>query len=251
VHLPALSVSVVDMATGSDAPTILIVEDDRQLASLIADYLGQHGYRVEMEHNGGRAAKRILEERPHLVVLDLMLPGEDGLSICKKVRPRFDGPIVMLTARGDDPDEVTGLELGADDYIAKPVNPRVLLARLRALLRRPGVVAPAKSTAATEAERLDVGDLSMDPVGHTAAFAGVALTLTSGEFDLLWLLVSHAGEPMSRKAMHRILRGEEYEDFDRSIDLRVSRLRQKIAEASGGKDLIKTVRGVGYLYAKR
>jgi DNA-binding response OmpR family regulator len=232
-------------------PSILIVEDDRSLAGLIADYLVEHGFRVLVESRGDRAASRILDERPSLVVLDIMLPGEDGLSVCRKVRNHYPGPILMLTARGNEPDEVIGLDIGADDYLTKPVRPRVLLARLRALLRRPFASAEEGGPPGRSLARLDIGDLSIDPTIREAKVRGALLPLTSGEFDLLWLLVSHAGETLSRKAMHRSLRGAEYDDFDRSIDLRVSRLRQKISDATSGQEAIKTVRGVGYLYVKR
>jgi two-component system, OmpR family, response regulator RstA len=220
---------------------ILIVEDDAPLAGLIGDYLRRHGFEVRIEGRGDRALARILDERPALVVLDLTLPGEDGLSVCRRARPRYAGPILMLTARGDDLSEVMGLDAGADDYLQKPVRPRVLLARVQALLRRGAAPMPDEG-------RLQVGPLSIDRRAREAAVAGTPLELTSGEFDLLWLLASHAGKVLSRQALLERLRGVEYDGIDRSVDLRVSRLRQKIGALAPGAEIIKSVRGVGYLY---
>jgi two-component system response regulator RstA len=225
--------------------TILIVEDDAELATRIADFLRQQGFEVNIEGRGDRAVGRILAEQPALVVLDLMLPGKDGLSVCREVRNGYSAPILMLTARGDEIDEVVGLEVGADDYLAKPVKPRILLARVRALLRRP-IAAPTTTTT-----RLEVDDLMIDPATREVSLCGSALTLTSAEFDLLWLLASNAGQIMNRKFIYQELRGTDYEAFDRAIDLRISRLRHKMDELSGGREIVKTVRGVGYLYVRR
>jgi two-component system response regulator RstA len=224
------------------APRVLIVEDDAPLAGMLAEYLGGHGFDAQIEPRGDAATPRIIEEQPDLVILDLGLPGKDGLAVCRSVRPRYAKPILMLTARGDATDEVVGLEIGADDYLAKPVKPRVLLARVRALLRRLAVVEPG--------ERLRVGELAIDAAARTAAIGETVLDLTSGEFELLWLLASHAGQVMDRQRLYDRVRGVEYDELDRSIDLRVSRLRQKITDAGGGRNAIKTVRGVGYLYVK-
>lgn len=228
-------------------PRILIVEDDAPLADMLADYLRGHGFDAQHEPRGDAAPSRILAEQPDLVILDLALPGLDGLAVCREVRPRYPRPILMLTARGDDVDEVVGLELGADDYLAKPVKPRVLLARVRALLRRPA--AESESASASDA-RLRVGELVIDAAARTAAIGSVALDLTSGEFELLWLLASDAGQVLDRRRLYDRVRGVAYDELDRSIDLRVSRLRQKIADAGGRRDAIKTIRGVGYLYVK-
>lgn len=225
--------------------TILLVEDDADLAARIADYLRQQGFTVEIEGRGDRAVERILAEQPALVVLDLMLPGKDGLSVCREVREAYTAPILMLTARGDEIDEVVGLEIGADDYLAKPVKPRVLLARVRALLRRPNA-APT-----TTASRLDVDDLTIDPATREVTLCGSPLELTSAEFDLLWFLASNAGRISSRKLIYQVLHGTDYEVFDRSIDLRISRLRHKMDQLTGGREIVKTVRGVGYLYVRR
>jgi two-component system response regulator RstA len=224
-------------------PFILIVEDDAPLAGMIAEYLGGHGFQVGIEGRGDTAVARILAEKPDLVILDLALPGQDGLSICRRLRPAFTRPILMLTARGEDTDEVVGLELGADDYLAKPVRPRVLLARLRALLRRP-------EAAATGQDLIRVGEVVVDPATRAAHLGGVALELTNGEFDLLYLLASRAGEVVARRYLHERLLSTKYDEIDRAIDLRVSRLRQKLAQLRPDSEHIKSVRGVGYLYVR-
>ncbi|WP_287029134.1 winged helix-turn-helix domain-containing protein [Pseudomonas sp. UBA6310] len=226
---------------------ILIVEDDQRLAELTCEYLESHGLSVGIEADGARAAARILRERPALVVLDLMLPGEDGLSICRKVRGEFDGPILMLTARTDDMDEVLGLETGADDYVCKPVRPRVLLARIRALLRRrEGSAEPV----AENQRRLEFGPLVIDNAMREAWLAGRGIELTSAEFDLLWLLAFNAGRILSREEIFNALRGIEYDGQDRSIDVRISRIRPKIGDDPMHPRLIKTVRSKGYLFVR-
>lgn len=227
-----------------EAWRILIVEDDQRLAELTQEYLQGNGLQVEVESDGGRAAARILKEHPDLVVLDLMLPGEDGLSICRKVRGQFAGPILMLTARTDDMDEVLGLEMGADDYMCKPVRPRVLLARIRALLRRSEVTeAPAENQ-----RRLEFGPLVVDSAMREAWLRGASVELTSAEFDLLWLLAANAGRILSREEIFTALRGIEYDGQDRSIDVRISRIRPKIGDDPMHPRLIKTVRSKGYLF---
>ncbi len=227
---------------------ILIVEDDERLANLTREYLENNGLQVSIESDGAKAVDRILEECPDLVVLDLMLPGEDGVSICRRVRNQFHNPILMLTARTDDLDEVLGLEMGADDYVAKPVRPRVLLARVRALLRR--------SSSAIEGEqdegvsRLRFGPLMVDNAMREAWLNDNSIELTSAEFDLLWLLCSNAGRVLSREEIFARLRGIEYDGQDRSIDVRVSRIRPKIGDDPMHPRLIKTVRSKGYLFVK-
>jgi len=227
-----------------EAWRILIVEDDQRLAELTQEYLQSNGLQVDIESDGGRAAARILKEQPDLVVLDLMLPGEDGLSICRKVRGQFAGPILMLTARTDDMDEVLGLEMGADDYVCKPVRPRVLLARIRALLRRSeGGEAPTENP-----RRLEFGQLVIDSAMREAWLRGASVELTSAEFDLLWLLAANAGRILSREEIFTALRGIEYDGQDRSIDVRISRIRPKIGDDPMHPRLIKTVRSKGYLF---
>ncbi|MBK3867120.1 response regulator [Pseudomonas stutzeri] len=223
---------------------ILIVEDDRRLAELTREYLqGNGGFEVSIESDGACAAERIIEERPDLVVLDLMLPGEDGLSICRQVRDRYEGPILMLTARADDLDQVLGLETGADDYVCKPVRPRLLLARIRALLRR-----REAPEAGANARRLQFGPLVIDSALREAWLREQQIELTGAEFDLLWLLASNSGRILSREEIFAQLRGIEYDGQDRSIDVRISRIRPKIGDDPDHPRLIKTVRGKGYLF---
>lgn len=224
---------------------ILIVEDDQRLAELTRDYLQSNGLSVAIEMDGAQAAARIVREQPDLVVLDLMLPGEDGLSICRKVRGQYEGPILMLTARTDDMDQVLGLEMGADDYVCKPVRPRVLLARIRALLRR---MEGNVMQAASERRRLQFGLLLIDNAMREAWLGEQAIELTSAEFDLLWLLTSSAGRILSREEIFNALRGIEYDGQDRSIDVRISRIRPKIGDDPMHPRLIKTVRSKGYLF---
>jgi len=228
-----------------EAWQILIVEDDQRLAELTREYLESNGLKVAIESDGAQAAARILKERPDLVVLDLMLPGEDGLAICRKVRGRYEGPILMLTARTDDMDQVLGLEMGADDYVCKPVRPRVLLARIRALLRRSeGAEAPAAECQ----RRLVFGPLVIDSAMREAWLHERSIELTSAEFDLLWLLTANAGRILSREEIFTALRGIEYDGQDRSIDVRISRIRPKIGDDPMHPRLIKTVRSKGYLF---
>ncbi|WP_020409010.1 response regulator [Hahella ganghwensis] len=239
----------------NEAWRILIVEDDERLADLTKEYLESNGLVVSVEPNGGKAVDRIQNEQPDLVVLDLMLPGEDGLSICRKVRPSYHGPILMLTARTDDLDQVLGLEMGADDYMCKPVRPRVLLARIRALLRRvkeQGEPQPAGATeeSADEPVRLIFNNLVIDRSMREAWLEDESIDLTSAEFDLLWLLASSAGRVLSREEIFTALRGIEYDGQDRSIDVRVSRIRPKIGDDPVHPRRIKTVRSKGYLFVK-
>ena len=239
----------------TEAWRILIVEDDERLANLTKEYLESNGLVVSVEPNGSAAVERIPSEQPDLVVLDLMLPGEDGLSICRKVRPRYSGPILMLTARTDDLDQVLGLEMGADDYMGKPVRPRVLLARIRALLRRikeQGEVVREEAPAAggDEPVRLVFNNLVVDRSMREAWLENQSIDLTSAEFDLLWLLASNAGRVLSREEIFTALRGIEYDGQDRSIDVRVSRIRPKIGDDPVHPRRIKTVRSKGYLFVK-
>lgn len=237
--------------TNNEGWRILIVEDDERLADLTREYLESNGLTVTLESHGGQAVERIKNEQPDLVVLDLMLPGEDGLSICRRVRPFFQGPIIMLTARTDDLDQVLGLEMGADDYVGKPVKPRVLLARIRALLRRVSENAAAKEPESVdEPVRLQFNDLVVDRAMREAWLNDVSIDLTSAEFDLLWLLASSAGRVLSREEIFTALRGIEYDGQDRSIDVRVSRIRPKIGDDPVHPRRIKTVRSKGYLFVK-
>lgn len=229
---------------------ILIVEDDERLATLTKDYLESNGLKVAVEGDGSRAIERIKTEQPDLVVLDLMLPGEDGLAVCRIVRPYYKGPILMLTARTEDLDQVLGLEMGADDYVAKPVRPRVLLARIRALLRRVKEVPEEQVVEGGSDNRLTFGNLVVDNAMREAWLEGKSIDLTNAEFDLLWLLSSSAGRVLTREEIFHQLRGIEYDGQDRSIDVRVSRIRPKVGDDPMNPKRIKTVRSKGYLFVK-
>ncbi|MFT8233355.1 response regulator transcription factor [Pseudomonas guariconensis] len=220
---------------------ILIVEDDQRLAELTAEYLQANGYEVAVEGDGGRAARRIIDSQPDLVILDLMLPGEDGLSICRRVRGQYVGPILMLTARSDELDQVQGLDMGADDYVCKPVRPRLLLARITALLRR-------SEAPQSKRQELQFGALRIDSRVREAWLGEQAIELTGAEFDLLWLLSSNAGRVLSREEIFTSLRGVGYDGQDRSIDVRISKIRPKIGDDPIHPRLIKTLRSKGYLF---
>lgn len=227
---------------------ILLVEDDIRLSALMQEYLQQHGIQVAIEHRGDRACQRILSELPDLVVLDLMLPGCDGLEVCKEVRPTYTGPILMLTARDEDIDQVVGLELGADDYVTKPVQPRVLLARIRALLRRFSIGHTSHASTSAENRELRFGVLQICGFSREVRLNDQGLNFTTNEYELLWLLANHAGQVLSRDIIFQRLRGIEYDGLDRSIDVRVSRLRRKLGDDPVQPYRIKTIRGKGYIF---
>lgn len=239
--------TMLSSATHDSAKTtrILLVEDDAQLASLIGEYLREHEFHVNVEHRGDSGAERILRDAPDLVVLDVLLPGLNGMDVCRRVRGEYGGPILMLTARDDDIDEIIGLELGADDYVKKPVEPRVLLARIRALLRRTG---QNSVTNTAEPKSFSFGAFSIDQTSRRVTLAGECVELTTGEFDLLWLLAGAAGTVLSRDTILASLRGIDYDGLDRSIDIGISRLRAKLQDTSTPPSRIKTVRGKGYLF---
>ncbi len=222
---------------------ILLVEDDGRLAELTATYLGQNGLRVCVEGRGDRALQRFAQERPRLVLLDLLLPGLDGLSICREMRRTHDVPILILTAKDTEFDHVIGLESGADDYVMKPVEPMVLLARVRALLRR------AERGGAVSERRpdLQLGGLRISEASREVWLQGRPVPLTTQEFELLSLLARRAGELVSRDEVFRNIRGIDYDGLDRSIDGRVSKLRRKLGDDAAAPTRIKTVWGKGYL----
>lgn len=231
------------MSADTVVPRILIVEDDERLAALTQEYLVANGMQVNVVGNGEQAIRIIRREQPDLVVLDLMLPGADGLTVCREVRPDFRNPILMLTARTDDMDQVLGLEIGADDYVPKPVKPRVLLARIKALLRR-------VETDQVGSGRLEFGDLVVDNAAREVLYQGEVVDLTSAEYDLLWLLASNAGTVLSREMIFERLRGIQYDGQDRSIDVRISRIRPKVGDDPDNPRRIKTVRSKGYLFVR-
>jgi two-component system, OmpR family, response regulator RstA len=229
---------------GDLAARIVLVEDDLKLAESVRDYLESEGMAVTIESRGDRACAVILKENPDLVLLDLMLPGMDGLAVCRALRHEYTGRIVMLTARGEELDEIVGLEVGADDYIAKPVRPRVLLARIRALLRR-----TEGSSLGSALALLRQGALEINPANRSVTMGGKEVQLSTAEFDLLYYFAEHAGQTITREQLYKDIRGIEYDGLDRSIDVRVSRLRQKLGDDPGNPRLIKSVRGSGYLFA--
>jgi two-component system response regulator RstA len=222
---------------------ILLIEDDRRLAELTAEYFRQNGLSVAIEERGDRAMARFHETHPRVVLLDLMLPGANGLDLCRELRHVFDGPILIFTARDSDIDQVIGLEAGADDYVAKPVDPMVLLARTRALLRR----AEHHQVPADNGNDVALGALRVSHSAQQAWLGGEPVELTTQEFELLSLLARNAGRILSREDIFRATRGIEYDGLDRSIDGRISRLRRKLGDSATAPTRIKTVWGKGYL----
>ncbi|WP_263768857.1 winged helix-turn-helix domain-containing protein [Propionivibrio soli] len=230
---------------------ILLVEDDERLADLTAVYLRKNDFEVATEIRGDIAETRILKEDPDLVILDIMLPGKDGFEVCRAVRDKYKGVILMLTARDEDLDQILGLELGADDYIAKPVQPRLLLARIKALLRRaPGTSGVDSDEVPGETQELEFGSFRISQATRSAMLGNESVDLTTAEFDLLWLLACHAGSVLSRDDLLQQLRGIGFDGLDRSIDARISRLRRKLGDDPENPTRIKTVRGKGYLFSK-
>lgn len=227
----------------NDAADILLVEDDHRLAGLTAEYFEQNGLSVAIESRGDRALAKFATVKPRVVLIDLMLPGMDGLAICRELRKSFSGPILIFTARDSDIDQVIGLEAGADDYVTKPVDPMVLLARTRALLRR--VEEPGEATAT--GNDLVLGKLRISPSGQEVTLDNDNVQLTTHEFELLLLLARHAGQVLSRDDIFHQLRGIDYDGTDRSIDGRVSKLRKKLGDDANEPARIKTVWGKGYL----
>jgi two-component system OmpR family response regulator len=230
----------------TSARLVLLVEDDADIRALVAGFLSREGFEVETADGGVQMDRAIARRRPDIVVLDLMLPGEDGLSICRRLRARGDLPILMLTAKSDEIDRVVGLELGADDYLGKPFNPRELLARLRAILRRAG----PRPLAEPERRRLTFLGFVADLDARTLeAMDGGRVPLTSAEFDLLACFLERPRRVLSREQLLDWTRGRNADPFDRTIDVTVSRLRRKLEQADGGaQGLITTVRNGGYLF---
>lgn len=229
---------------------IVFVEDDAELGTLIQSFLGKHDLDVTLVPRGDTAMAIILQEKPDLVLLDIMLPGMDGLTLCRNLHPQYAGPIVMLTSLDSDMNHILGLELGASDYILKTTPPSVLLARLRVQLRQaqtpaqPAVVAPQSGS-----HPLHFGQLTVDPISRDVILAGENIPLSTSDFELLWELASHAGHIMSRESLLKVLRGVEYDGLDRSVDVAISRLRRKLGDNAQEPTRIKTVRNKGYLLA--
>jgi len=227
---------------------ILVVDDDQRLRDLLVRYLGGEGFEVKAVSDAAGMDKQLARERYDLVVLDLMLPGEDGLAICRRLRAQAVSPaIVMLTAKGDDVDRIVGLEMGADDYLPKPFNPRELLARINAVLRRRAPAGPPGAPAGTT-ETFAFGDFQLSLSTRALTRAGKAVPLTTGEFSVLKVLAQHPRQPLSRDKLMELARGREYEVFDRSIDVQISRLRKIVEDDPAHPKHIQTVWGFGYVF---
>ena len=229
---------------------IVFVEDDAELGALIKSFLGKHDLDVTLVPRGDTAMAIILQEKPDLVLLDIMLPGIDGLTLCRNLHPHYAGPIVMLTSLDSDMNHILGLELGASDYILKTTPPSVLLARLRVQLRQQVPVQPAAAiTTQSVSHPLHFGLLTIDPTSRDVILAGENIPFSTSDFELLWELASHAGHIMSRESLLKVLRGVEYDGLDRSVDVAISRLRRKLGDNAQEPTRIKTVRNKGYLLA--
>ena len=230
---------------------VLVVDDDPALRQLLRDYLGASGFLVDEADGGEQMRQRLAVAAPDIVVLDIMLPGEDGLSLARTLRRDSNLPILMLSARGDEIDRVVGLEVGADDYLAKPFSPRELLARIRALLRRAGSTAQASEAAAPATLRFSFGPYVLDDAARRLLRGDVEVPINGAEFDLLSVLVKHPNRVLSRDNLIGWLKGYERDAFDRSIDVRVTRLRRKIEADPAHPQYVRTVRGEGYLFNPR
>ncbi|MEH8223097.1 two-component system response regulator RstA [Aeromonas veronii] len=227
---------------------ILFVEDDPEIGQLISSWLGRHDMDVLLEPRGDMALARVEAEQPDLVLLDIMLPGQDGLSLCRDLRPRFDGLIVMLTSLDSDMNQILSLELGANDYILKTTPPPVLLARLRVQFRQHQQASTQPAATSSVPQQLQFGRLRVDGPGRDVRLDGESIALSTADFDLLWELACHAGQILSREALFRSLRGREYDGQDRSMDVAISRLRRKLGDNPENPTRIKTVRQKGYLF---
>lgn len=225
----------------SRQPLILVVEDDRRLAQLVKEFLEAHNFQVAIEEHGNRVVRQVQNLNPSLIVLDVMLPGKDGLTLCKALRPEYRGPIVMLTARDGDADQILGFDYGADDYVTKPVAPRVLLARIRALLRR------YDQHAQSELAVIEHGQLKLVPHARQVTLHQREVMLSSYEFDLLLTLASQAGQVLSREFLFSHIYQREYDGLDRTIDVRISQLRKKLGDNAENPSRIKTIWGKGYV----
>jgi len=238
----------------SENKKIILVEDDQLLASLIQNFLTKYEFDVFVVANGYEAVNVILTQQPDIVILDVMLPGQSGMEVCRQIRPKYHGAILMQTALDDDIDQMMGLELGADDYVVKQVQPRLLLSRIRALLRR---IPPQHALNATFGISTDITDvITLDNLNINISLRKVMLDaieieLTTSEFELLYLLARTPGEPVSRDTMAQQLKGYEYDGLDRSLDRRISRLRKKLKDDIDMPKIIKTIRGKGYQLCKQ
>ncbi|MGE5337534.1 MAG: two-component system response regulator OmpR [Gemmatimonadota bacterium] len=232
----------------SGPPKLLVVDDDPRLRDLLRRYLTDNGFTVYTAENGQAMNKLWLRERFDVLILDLMLPGEDGLSILRRLRGASDAtPIIMLTAKGEDVDRIVGLEMGADDYLPKPFNPRELLARINAVLRRKGTD-EVPGAPSQEPKTMEFGDFVLDLATRTLTRNGEAVPLTTGEFAVLKVFARYPRTPLSREKLMEMARGREYEAFDRSLDVQISRLRKMIEPDPSKPKYIQTVWGLGYVF---
>lgn len=223
--------------------TILLVEDDASLAQWVAEYLTEQGYTTHVCHRGDEVVSQVRTLNPNIVLLDIMLPGQDGISVCRELRSFYNAPIIMLTARDEEMDEVIGLEVGASDYIMKPVRPRALLARIKAALRQssePNKLEKVEST-------ISVGSLNINTESRNVKFNGQDVNISSAEYLLLHYLASNAGQVVSRDAVFKATKGREYDGLDRSVDVLISALRKKFSDDPQNPEKIKTIWGRGYL----
>ena len=235
------------MAANVPAPKILVVDDDVRLRDLLSRYLTEQGFNVATLGDAGQLDRKLQRDPPHLVVLDLMLPGEDGLAVCRRLRGAGEMvPIIMLTAKGEDVDRIVGLEMGADDYLPKPFNPRELVARIHAVLRRqnerlmPGAPTPSG--------RVAFGPFLLDPAARTLVDGERTIHLTTGEFSLVMVFSRHPRQPLAREKLMHLARGRDHDVFDRAIDVQVSRLRKLIEPDPANPRYIQTVWGFGYVF---
>ncbi|MEX3019613.1 two-component system response regulator RstA [Kluyvera sp. STS39-E] len=231
---------------------IVYVEDDPEVGALIAAYLGKHDMDVIVEPRGDNAEATIAREKPDLVLLDIMLPGKDGMTLCRDLRGQWQGPIVLLTSLDSDMNHILSLEMGANDYILKTTPPAVLLARLRLHLRQNTATSgniPAATSTLTPHKAQRFGTLFIDPVNRQVLLSGENIALSTADFELLWELATHAGQIMDRDALLKNLRGVTYDGMDRSVDVAISRLRKKLQDSATEPYRIKTVRNKGYLFA--
>lgn len=226
--------------------TLMVVDDDLEIRELLADYLGRHGYQVLTADGAESLYQQLVEQMPDLLIIDVMMPGDDGFTICRELRKTHDKPIIMLTASADDTDRILGLELGADDYIGKPFNPRELLARIKAVLRRARPVAAAEAT--QEARWVRFGDWQLDRMTRELiGLDGARTALSGADFQLLQVFLARPATVIARDDLYALTRGREAPALDRSIDVHVCRLRQRLGEDAQHSQLIRTVRGVGYV----
>jgi len=227
----------------NEGSSIILVEDDKALSDAVCQYLSGEGFTVRVIDDGNAAVQAITADQPDLVILDIMLPGKDGLTVCREVRPDYSGYIIMFTAREDEIDQIVGLELGADDYLIKPVKPRLLLAKVKAFLRR----GEMRVEASEDSSQLCFDDLVVDIAQRTVRLEGKEVPLTSAEFDLLAILAKQAGNILTRDDIMQKLSGGRYDGMDRTIDNKISLLRRKLGDDSGVPTRIKTVRSKGYV----